>query len=123
MVKFRKTQPGCSYIKHVLATKRAQAKVKLDKIRQELKNSNLTGGIKRARKWKPGSKALHEIRLFQRTTNMVINKAPFQRLVREITEKIKPEIRFQSAAVGALQVQLQSVHNQTRLTLFITKCY
>lgn len=98
------TQPGCAYIRHVLATKRAQAKTNFEKVRKQVKSLELTGGIKRARRWKPGAKALHEIRVFQRSFNLVINKVPFQRLVREITESIKPGFRFQSAAIGALQV-------------------
>ena len=103
MLKHKAVQAGCAYVRHVLATKRAQTKVKIDRIRKEMKHE-LTGGIKRTKRWKPGRKALHEIRLFQRSTNLVLNKAPFQRLVREITEKIKSGIRFQSAAIGALQV-------------------
>ena len=106
MVKHKTTQSGCSYIRHVLATKRAQTRVKVDRVRKEMKNVELTGGIKRTKRWKPGRKALHEIRLFQRSTNLVLNKAPFQRLVREITEKIISGIRFQSAAIGALQVHV-----------------
>ena len=106
MMKNKTTQAGCAYIRHVLAAKRAQTKMKLNKIRHETSGHVFTGGIKKPRRWKPGSKALHEIRVFQRTTNLVINKAPFQRLVKEITGNIKAGFRFQSAATGALQVDL-----------------
>ena len=104
MMKNKATQPGCAYIRHALAAKRAHAKMDVDKIRKRNANHECTGGIKRAKKWKPGRKALQEIRVFQRTTNFVISKAPFQRIVKEVTENIKPGFRFQSAAVGALQV-------------------
>lgn len=44
-----------------------------------------------------------EIRRYQRSTEPLIRKLPFQRLVREITRDFKPDLRFQSAAIGALQ--------------------
>lgn len=50
--------------------------------------------------------ALREIRRFQKTTDVLIRKAPFQRLVREIAYKLFPnrsDLRFQSIAVLALQ--------------------
>ena len=47
--------------------------------------------------------ALREIRRFQKTTELLIKKLPFQRLVREITQGIKTDLRFASSALGALQ--------------------
>ena len=47
--------------------------------------------------------ALREIRRFQKTTELLIKKLPFQRLVREITDEMKVGMRFQSSALGALQ--------------------
>ena len=49
--------------------------------------------------------ALREIRRFQKTTDVLIRKAPFQRLVRQITQELFPnkDLRFQSIAVLALQ--------------------
>ena len=47
---------------------------------------------------------MREIRRFQKTTNLLIRKLPFQRLVREIAQEIAgTEYRFQSAAIAALQ--------------------
>lgn len=51
-----------------------------------------------------GIVALREIRQYQKSTESLIPKLPFQRLVREIAQTIKPDFRFQSAAIGALQV-------------------
>jgi histone H3 len=52
----------------------------------------------------PGTVALREIRKFQKTTNLLIRKAPFQRLVLELTQKIgKSDLRMQSTAVLAPQ--------------------
>ena len=58
--------------------------------------------LKRFR-FRPGARALREIREYQRTTNLLIRKIPFQRLVREIAQGLRSDIRFQSPAIGALQ--------------------
>ena len=62
-----------------------------------------TGGIKKAHRFKPGTVALREIRRFQKSTELLIRKLPFQRLVREIAQEFKSDLRFQSQAVLALQ--------------------
>eukprot|EP00095_Tigriopus_kingsejongensis_P006132 maker-scaffold98_size375582-snap-gene-2.31 protein:Tk06132 transcript:maker-scaffold98_size375582-snap-gene-2.31-mRNA-1 annotation:"histone -like" len=46
---------------------------------------------------------LREIRRYQKSTELLIRKLPFQRLVREIAQDFKTDLRFQSAAIGALQ--------------------
>ena len=40
---------------------------------------------------------------YQKSTELLIRKAPFQRLVREIAQDFKNDLRFQSTAVLALQ--------------------
>ena len=55
------------------------------------------------RRYKPGTVALREIRKYQKTTELLIKKAPFQRLVREVAQDFKAECRLQSSAVMALQ--------------------
>lgn len=60
-------------------------------------------GVKRPRRYRPGTKALKEIRKFQKSTELLIRKRPFQRLVREIAQDFKTDLRFQSAAILALQ--------------------
>ena len=52
---------------------------------------------------RPGTVALREIRRYQRSTELLIRKVPFQRLVREIAQEFKTDLRFQSSAVVALQ--------------------
>merc|ERR1712226_1672892 len=61
------------------------------------------GGVKRAHRFRPGTVALREIRRFQKSTELLIRKLPFQRLVREIASEYKNDLRFQSSAVLALQ--------------------
>ena len=57
------------------------------------------------RRYRPGTLALREIRKYQKSTNLLIKKAPFIRLVKEILHgKLgKTEIRMQRIAVEALQ--------------------
>ncbi len=54
-------------------------------------------------RYRPGTVALREIRRYQKTSDLLIKKAPFQRLVREIAESIRPDMRFQRTSVMALQ--------------------
>ena len=60
--------------------------------------------MKKPHRYRPGTVALREIRRFQKSTDVVIRKLPFQRLVREITQKLfREEYRFQSLSMLALQ--------------------
>ncbi|EGG02998.1 histone-fold-containing protein [Melampsora americana] len=61
------------------------------------------GGVKKPHRYKPGTVALREIRRYQKSTELLIRKLPFQRLVREIAQDFKTDLRFQSSAIGALQ--------------------
>jgi histone H3 len=67
------------------------------------KSTQETGEVKKKRRNRPGTVALREIRRYQKSTDLLIRKAPFQRLVREIAQGHKSDLRFQSAAIGALQ--------------------
>ena len=62
-----------------------------------------TGGLKRPMRYHPGTVALREIRRYQKTMELLIRKLPFNRLVREITQDFKTDLRFQTQAIGALQ--------------------
>mmetsp|Transcript_7544 Transcript_7544/g.11287 ORF Transcript_7544/g.11287 Transcript_7544/m.11287 type:complete len:137 (+) Transcript_7544:180-590(+) len=52
---------------------------------------------------RPGTVALREIRRYQKSTELLIRKLPFQRLVKEIAQDMKSGFRFQSTAILALQ--------------------
>ena len=62
--------------------------------------------VKPTRRFRPGTLALKEIRRYQKTTELLIKRLPFQRLVREIADKYwnGRGLRFQMAALNALQV-------------------
>ena len=59
--------------------------------------------IKKPRRYRPGTVALREIRRYQKSTDLLIRKLPFQRLVRQIAKQFNKELRFQSTAILALQ--------------------
>lgn len=67
------------------------------------KSAASTGGIKKPHRYRPGTVALREIRRYQKSTELLIRKLPFQRVVREIAQEFKTDLRFQGSAVLALQ--------------------
>ena len=60
-------------------------------------------GGKKPHRYCPGTVALREIRRYQKSTELLIRKLPFQHLVREIAQDFKTDLRFQSSAIMALQ--------------------
>jgi len=60
-------------------------------------------GEEKKRRFRPGTVALQEIRKYQKSTELLIRKLPFQRLVREVAQDMKTDLRFQSHAIMALQ--------------------
>lgn len=66
------------------------------------------GGVKKRRRYRPGTVALREIRRYQRSPDLLINRSPFQRLVREIAEQMQSKFRFQPSALLALQEASES---------------
>ena len=67
------------------------------------KKTASTGGVKKPHRFRPGTVALREIRRFQKSTELLIRKLPFQRLVREIAKGCNNDLRFQSTALLGLQ--------------------
>ncbi len=63
---------------------------------------------KKNHRFRPGTVASREIRKYQKSTELLIRKLPFQRLVKMIAHDIRPETRFQSSAVLALQEASES---------------
>ena len=58
---------------------------------------------KKSHRFRPDSDPWIDIRRYQKSTELIIRKLPFQRLVREIAQALKTDLRFQSSAVMALQ--------------------
>jgi len=97
------------------ATTKAPAKKKAEAIKAPKSHA---GGIKKPHRFRcdssfsstyptelnrPGTVALREIRRYQKSTEFLIRKLPFQRLVREVAQEFKTEVRFQREALSALQ--------------------
>ena len=60
--------------------------------------------MKKPHRFRPGTVALREIRRYQKSTELLIRKLPFQRLVREIAQDFK--VPFSSNLVGSHVVDL-----------------
>ena len=90
-------------------TARKSASVKTPKKKTSMKSAKktappqATGGVKKAHRYRPGTVALREIRKYQKSTDLLIRKLPFQRIVKEIAHEQKNDVRFQSSALMALQ--------------------
>ena len=78
---------------------------KASKSTMKKKTAPAEGGVKtvRERRFRPGTVAIREIKRYQKTTNLLLLKAPFQRFVRAICEGIDAQLRFQSQALLAVQ--------------------
>jgi histone H3 len=84
---------GGKYPRGHLATKAAR------------KSTPSKGGVKKPHRYRPGTVALREIRRYQKSTDLLLRKAPFQRLVRQVHQEVtgKEGTRFQGSAILALQ--------------------
>ena len=107
----RSVKEAQAELKRILAEKREE-KHKKAAARMAKKGGQKApkGGVKKRYRYRPGTVALKQIRQYQKSTELLIRKLPFQRLVREIasdSEVIKSplcgKVRFQSAAIMALQ--------------------
>ena len=98
-------------LKRVLAKKREEKRKKAAaRLAKKSGQGAPKGGVKKHYRYRPGTVALKQIRQYQKSTELLIRKLPFQRLVREIandSQIIKSplcgKVRFQSAAIMALQ--------------------
>jgi histone H3 len=75
-----------------------QSKLSAPEVRQ-----NAVVSKRKAFRYRPGTRALKEIRKYQKSSELLIRKLPFQRLVREIAQEFCENYRFQSTAIIALQ--------------------
>jgi len=87
----------------------AKRKTKRTNPEKILKSGWVYNAGKPRKRFKPGQGALKEIRKYQMSTNLLLRKLPFSRLVREITEKMVPiPIRFQGLAMECLQTAAET---------------
>ena len=65
---------------------------------------NPHGQVRKPRRFRPGTVALRQIRKYQRSTELLIRKLSFQRLVKEVVmQMFQQQYCFQSTALLALQ--------------------
>ena len=93
------------------------------------KSAPATGGVKKPHRYRPGTVALREIRRYQKSTDLLIRKLPFKKLVKEIAiefNSIISNIRFQATAMLALQeaaeAYLVGLFEDTNLCAIHAKC-
>ena len=86
------------------AKEKMKQDMKLQKSKQIKKTAPADGGMKekRQRRTKPGTVVLREVKKYQKSIDMLLPRAPFQRLVREIALEHDETLRFQSAALHAV---------------------
>ncbi|XP_068830582.1 histone H3.3A-like [Capricornis sumatraensis] len=91
-----------------------------------LKSAPSTGEVNEPHRYRLGTGTLREIRRYQKSTELLISKLPFQRLVREIAQDFKTDLRYQSAAIGAWQeaseAYLVGLFEDTNLCAIHAKC-
>jgi len=72
------------------------------------KSAPATGGVKKPHRYRPGTVALREIRRYQKSTELLLRKLPFERLVREIVQDFCSDFRFTRLSFIAAQEAAES---------------
>ena len=67
------------------------------------KSAPAQGGVKKPHRYRPGTVALREIRRYQKSSDLLIRKLPFQRFIREIGQGFKADLKYQATGLLALQ--------------------
>eukprot|EP00804_Cyclotella_cryptica_P019864 CCRYP_017033-RB/>CCRYP_017033-RB protein AED:0.06 eAED:0.06 QI:0/-1/0/1/-1/0/1/0/139 len=67
------------------------------------KSAPAAGGCKKPHRYRPGTVALREIRKYQKSTDLLIRKLPFQRFLREVTQDFRGDMRYIATALAASQ--------------------
>ena len=93
----KKTKVIATKEKAALVSKKIKAQKEIDGVK-----------VRKAHRFRPGTVALREIRKYQRSTDMLIKRAPFRRLIREIAQDYKDDVRFQKSAIDAIQEATES---------------
>jgi histone H3 len=62
-----------------------------------------SSGVKHHRRFRAGTVALREIRRYQKSTELLMRRAPFSRLLREIAQDFRIDLRWQQSAIEAAQ--------------------
>ena len=71
--------------------------------KRKIHEARMQGRLVKPHQYRAGTVALKDIHHYQASTALLIRKLPFQRLVREIAQDFKTDLRFQSTAILCLQ--------------------
>lgn len=77
-------------------------------------STSVTRGVMKPHHYTPGTNALLEIKRYQKSTKFLIRKLQFQRLVREIAQDYKEDMRFHCSAI----IEMQNVCESYLVGLF-----
>ena len=86
--------------------------------KRKIHEARMQGRQVKPHRYRAGTVALQDIRHFQKTSALLIQKLPFQRLVREIAQDFKTDLRFQSAAILCLQAAVKQEAEAYLVRLF-----
>ncbi|EPY33532.1 histone H3 [Strigomonas culicis] len=81
---------------------------KIHKVGRITAKKEAAAGARRKFRWRPGTVALREVRKYQSSTGLLIQRAPFCRLVREIAANWKDTIRMSHSSLECLQEATES---------------
>ena len=71
-------------------------------------NPPTTGKVRKKWRYRPGTRVIMDIRKYQKSTDLLLRKLPFQHLIREITQDLCNKIRCQAAAILAVQEAVEA---------------
>ncbi|KRX01284.1 Histone-fold [Pseudocohnilembus persalinus] len=99
-----------SYAKHKSQiTNKSLLKKKLHTSQSSSESNNQSQiQIQKKRRYRPGTICLREIKKYQKSTQLLIRKLPFQRLVRDISKFFELQARWQERAIHVLQEATES---------------
>jgi histone H3 len=82
------------------------------------KSAPARGAVKKPYRYRPGTVALREIRRYQKSTDLLIRKMPFQRLVREILQDFKTDTNQIDRITGTTALALQESSERYLVGIF-----
>ncbi|KAL6730138.1 hypothetical protein Aduo_001140 [Ancylostoma duodenale] len=80
--------------------------------------SSRSGGVRKPYRHHPGTVALREIRHYQKSTELLIAKLPFERLVREIARDVEREMQPQLSPVMAAEETVEPNLEEEQIDVF-----
>lgn len=89
-------------------TSRKTTTTKAPRVAKASKAPKAEGGAeakkeRKVHRWRPGTVALREIKKYQRSTELLLRKSPVQRVIREIAQTHKDDLRFKKSAILSVQ--------------------